>query len=419
MTVVLNLFGVVAIATLAWWNHRRATPAIAGVYWPSLLFKLTAGIVLGLLYKYYFKSGSDTFGFFADALRINNWAFTDGGGYLRFVFGGELGVEIYNSEPRTLLFIKILSLVNFLSGFNYWISACWLSLFSFVCAWRLFEVMSSHFPQHRTAAAIAFLFFPSVVFWSSGVLKESIAWGAVCLLSATFINVINGRRQGTLSWFLTIGALLLLLNLKYYWAAVISACMITSLTLHFVPWTRAAGQWKTTVAWFALFVALGLVVSRMHPNFYIERFVSVIVENHDKILRSSEPENTIGYWNMHQSWGSLVVNAPWALLSGLFRPFLFEAHSIASAVYAVENLVLLVLVVAYFIRPVWSSRNQLLVLAAITATIVLCIFLCLSTPNFGTLSRYRIGFLSFLVMALLAGGPLMRFFPKRFRLEAT
>jgi hypothetical protein len=39
--------------------------------------------------------------------------------------------------------------------------------------------------------------------------------------------------------------------------------------------------------------------------------------------------------------------------------------------------------------------------------VFLCVFLALSTPNFGTLSRYRIGFTPFLWLLLLGGSGIL------------
>ncbi len=52
-----------------------------------------------------------------------------------------------------------------------------------------------------------------------------------------------------------------------------------------------------------------------------------------------------------------------------------------------------------------ANGNRLIVMAALVFICVLCIFLALSTPNLGTLSRYRVGFLPFFVLLTLADHP--------------
>jgi hypothetical protein len=64
---------------------------------------------------------------------------------------------------------------------------------------------------------------------------------------------------------------------------------------------------------------------------------------------------------------------------------------------------------------VWGYRERLrqpvsiLFLATASYCIVLCVFLALSTPNLGTLSRYRVGFLPFLIFLLAYRNPLIDF----------
>jgi hypothetical protein len=48
----------------------------------------------------------------------------------------------------------------------------------------------------------------------------------------------------------------------------------------------------------------------------------------------------------------------------------------------------------------------------ITYSVLLCIFLALSTPNFGTLIRYRVGFLPFLLVLICRQSFLVRFLSK-------
>jgi hypothetical protein len=49
----------------------------------------------------------------------------------------------------------------------------------------------------------------------------------------------------------------------------------------------------------------------------------------------------------------------------------------------------------------------MLVFSVIVYVSLLCIFLSLSTPNFGTLSRYRVGFISFFFLLVAGRHPLL------------
>ena len=131
--------------------------------------------------------------------------------------------------------------------------------------------------------------------------------------------------------------------------------------------------------------------------------LSVIVDNYNAYTQVSIIGPFVNYTDLNPNWGSIVLNSPWALISGLFRPFVFEINSLFQLVISIENTLLLLLSVynmKYLTRIPYSS-NRLLIVSALVYIILLAIFLTLSTPNFGTLSRYRIGFLPFLFCLLL------------------
>jgi hypothetical protein len=49
-------------------------------------------------------------------------------------------------------------------------------MMSFFSAWKLTNVLVEYFPSTKVAAIIAFLFFPSVVFWSSESSRKALQW---------------------------------------------------------------------------------------------------------------------------------------------------------------------------------------------------------------------------------------------------
>jgi hypothetical protein len=85
----------------------------------------------------------------------------------------------------------------------------------------------------------------------------------------------------------------------------------------------------------------------LHPNFYLSRFLDVLVTNHNDFVKISRPDAIIHYYQLTASWLSIFINAPWALCSGLFRPFIIEANGLIPTLASLENLVLLVLTGAH------------------------------------------------------------------------
>ncbi len=194
---MISVLAVVNLALIAWLSLRgwkKSGQGDTSVYWSSLLFRLVCGLAVGLTYKYYYHNSGDTFTFFSDAANLAQFAYQEPGAWLSFLVTGDSPVPLVTTEPRSVVFVGILSVVNVATANNYWISSLWFSLFSFWCAYRLVRKIDAEFTQLGFAARIAFLFVPSVVFWSSGVVKESLAVAAIAILVIHFLSIIRDQR---------------------------------------------------------------------------------------------------------------------------------------------------------------------------------------------------------------------------------
>ena len=168
MAVVL-LFGIhfIIIFFLCFWFWRKQDDQLRLYFWPALVLKFAAGIALGLVYKYHYIVG-DTFGFFEDACKLTELFWSAPGTYFNFLVAGDesdpvLGL-LLNTQSRSLFLVKVVSLIAIFTRDNYWIISLYFSLVSFWAGFLLFQKVSTAFPATKLAAAIAFLFFPSVVF---------------------------------------------------------------------------------------------------------------------------------------------------------------------------------------------------------------------------------------------------------------
>jgi hypothetical protein len=234
---------------------------------------------------------------------------------------------------------------------------------------------------------------------------------ALYLLVAIFLRTWQKERVFIVQWLAIPLTLWILWNLKYYYLAVLLPVAATTLLMKLVilPRIKMRRWYITVLTWSVVFIAPLYIASQVHPNFYPERFLHVIVENYQMLSRLSSPEDQIEYTDLQPEASSILYHAPIALSSGLFRPFVWEAHTASQWLVALENLALLVLTIAALTRfkRVIHSQNRLLVFTAIVYIVLLCIFLSLSTPNFGTLSRYKVGFQSFFFLLIACNNPII------------
>lgn len=413
--LLVHLVMILSFSFLLWKKNWRSWH----IYWPALIIKLMAGVCLGLLYIYHFPVG-DTFLYFRDGARLSALATQDFGSYMRLIFFNE-GTEAFGlelQEPRALFLSKVTSFFNLLTLNNYWAIALYYSFISFLCSWFLVTVIHDHLRPYALPAVVAFLFMPSVVFWTSGLLKESLAVGAFFFLIGLFLRLWHERTIPLWQWITGCFALWVLWNLKYYYAGVFVAVIATNVI--FKRWVGALGALSPrmrTVIWLLILLVPIATVSFLHPNFNADRVLEVIVSNNAAYNKLSQPGEYVQFYALKAEPVSFLLNAPWALFSGLFRPVLWETTSMAQLAQGLENSVLLIISFAAAFRSKKDNERPLGVLgiSTIVFIVITAVFITMSAPNFGTLSRYRVGYLSVFTFLVLCGNPVLLYLQRRYR----
>jgi hypothetical protein len=198
-------------------------------------------------------------------------------------------------------------------------------------------------------------------------------------------------------------------SLKYYFLGVLMPIAVASLVVHklYVTGIRVRYLPTKVLIWTVLMLVPLTLVSWLHPNFQPDVLMAVIVENYNAFHAVSSPEDVIVYNDLRSEWTSLLSHAPKAAFAGLFRPLFWEVSTGLQLLVAAENTVVILLAVTALLNfgNFFRSPYRLLILTVLLYSVTLATFLALSTPNFGTLSRYRVGFLSALVTVLLSGNP--------------
>ena len=408
MILVVSTINLFAILGFAFLMERRQDRAVRSLFWPAFAMKLLAGIGLGWVYQHYYFTG-DTFNFFDQASVQAGLFKAHPGAYFDFLWQDP--DEEWKGAARSVFFVKVVSIISIVAGGSYWITSLWLSFVSFIASFYLFKLVARFFEGSTSAAAAAFLFFPSVAFWGSGVIKESIGLAGLTVLSGVYLKGMMKELPGMMEFVLAAVSIWIVWNLKYYWISIFLPIVCTSLVVQAVSFKLKIPSRLKLSLWVILFFILCLCASLLHPNFHPMRVLQVVIENNQAFVSHSDSGDVIHYGRLDATWGSIILDSPWALLSGLFRPFLWEADTLLKFAAALENSLILVLCVSALRRTgdFLRSPNRLITLSVIVYVCLLCIFLALSTPNFGSLSRYKVGFLPFLVFLVCYKNPLIQF----------
>lgn len=412
---------IILISLLSWHSYRSFTNSPLRLYFfPALVVKLAAGIALGLLYFVYY-GGGDTLIYHHDAAVLASLARQNFPEYVRALSGSyPEGLDLtYIHQERALLTAKVFSVIHLLTGSNYWLSSCYVSFLSFICLFKLAGRLATFRPGLQIAAALAFLFWPSFVFWTSGLLKESLAMICIAWVAASFLPyILAGEKLKWTEVMVSLILLLFLLQIKYYYAGLlvpVLACLLFALwTVRFFGLKESCGR-----AIFLICLGGGVATaSLLHPNLYFSRFPEVWTGNYYLIAQSSPEGGFVVYENLKADWASVFEHAPKAVFSGLFEPLLqFDDQNIFRMAASAENIITLLLCVAGLAGWVLKSGRKLSlpVLAVLLYIFAFALIMGIAAPNFGAISRYRISYQPFFVLLVLYGTSLLFYrFKKKF-----
>lgn len=421
MNILLVSVHIIAIVGLLLFVSATLTPTFRRYFWIGSFSKIVAGILVGCLYFFYYGEG-DTIYFFYDAEFLSDVAKDDLAMYLRFLWSSPEDHAFWQQltfhEARSNFFVKFASIISLITGDNYWLIATYFSLLSFFGSWYLFQKLSHYFPSSTFASFVALLVFPSVVFWTSGFIKESVANAASMYVAAIFLTVWFKRRIRIYELALTFISLWLLWSVKYHYIALLVPVIATSLVFRFFiePYFSTRRHLEYLI-WSVIFILPILLVTLAHPNFQLDVVMEVIVLNYEIFQDVSDQGDTIHFYDFKPEFTSFLVNAPIALWSGLFRPTLFDPVNALHFAAAIENLFVLTLTIVSFrhIALFFKVEERMLLWSLLVYVVLLCIGITFATPNFGTLSRYRVGYMPFFIFLVMMKNPITNYLESKWR----
>jgi len=278
-----------------------------------------------------------------------------------------------------------------------------LSLSGKIGMYRVFRANVD--PAFRWPAAIAALFVPSFVFWSSGLIKEAIVVaGFGWSLFGLHLWIREGRPVP--GWVLMMAGAIPMSLIKPY---ILFPLVLAGGSWYYWARSLKRGRVRIRPAHFVVAAVLGLggivVLGQQFPEYSLDNFATQTASL-QQLGRQGGSAFALGSGSPTTLLGQFAY-APAALLTSLFRPFVFEVHNVPSFVSAVETTVLTFLFARIlFTRNLGKVRRQIaedpFLVLCLVFVVAFGIAVGLASSNMGTLSRYRSPLLPFFVVLLLS-----------------
>jgi hypothetical protein len=309
-------------------------------------------------------------------------------------------------------FVPKLALVPSIIFFKSYISIGMLfSFFALGGAIRIYKLFYNYFPKLHKHIAFAFLFLPSVCFWSSGLLKDSICFGAVGFLLYGIFSVFIRRKKilSSIIWII-IGIILL-----YYIKVYILLALLPAITLWlFGEMNKSVKDPLLRKLWSFFTIATAIILVIVLIN-YVTSDVNLSTFRLDNVLETSDYNRELYQSASSQNEGSyfqiqsgnpvlLILNG---FIAALFRPFLWEITSPIVILSALEALLFTLLTGYFFFKKgiikyfQCAFSGPILILCS-TFAFVFAASVGATATNFGSLSRYKIPCLPFYLFMLFA-----------------
>jgi hypothetical protein len=259
-------------------------------------------------------------------------------------------------------------------------------IFSFLSFWGLYFFYRAYrvaIPDglHKRYALLVF-FLPSMIFWPSSIGKEawmSFTLGLTCYGAA---RIITRMRNGYLLMFLgMLGSGMVRPHVTAMIGVGIGAAFILRRST-----PGAGGTGRKVMSLLVLAVAAGILFNQMQSFFGLEEGLNV-----QTVLDETTRRSTQGGSAYEPVRATSPADIPWALVTVLFRPFLFEASGATGLITAAEGTVLLSLFawnLPRLVRLPATIVKYPYVGLAVVFTIIF-VFAFSAVGNFGLLARQR------------------------------
>ncbi|MBR5984671.1 MAG: hypothetical protein IK025_13250 [Bacteroidales bacterium] len=281
---------------------------------------------------------------------------------------------------------------------NLWLNLIISAFVAFCGAYFLALAMLGFCNGKRWVAVVSAFLVPSVVFWSSGMMKECLVMFSLGLLMFSWVSMC--QKFGVLKLLIVmLSAGLLFLSKFYVLLAILPGLVVLALPSKF-------GAKKLLVSSVAVLVVVVTLFFFSGSIFGYDLVDTIVKKQHDFInMVNYEADcsgSNIEINELEPTFVSFASALVPAYINTLFRPFVTEANSFIKLVCCAENIVFLLLFLYMCIRFKQIEEKQIrFVLFTLCFMLVLYALIGMTTPNLGALVRYKIPVMPFMLFSIL------------------
>jgi|GEM_PF-6681971 len=383
------------------------------LFYSALAVKLIFSLFFSFVYKEYY-AGGDTLHYHKDASLLatyfwndtisffNLWLFDDSWKIPLDSFSF-IGKETSESILHT---VKLTVPIEVISLGSFYATSLWVSFISFFALWKLHGFLVKRFKIHSKAFNFL-LFFPSILFWTAGILKDAYVFAAICLLIYCVGSSVEILKVKWKYLIVSIFSAFIIVLLKPY----IMLALIPSISI----WICLELLKKRTFRLirgpiFLLFTCLAVIF--LFKLFQSDLGVYGRIEN--LIAHSTKLKEGFILLDQERSYNEVSKlsnqyndNVFKVIFSVVYQPLLWQSWNIFSFMAATENTVLLILTSTVFIALLFDLKLIKLFVQypflcfCLIFSLLLSYGIGMSVGNFGAIVRFKTAFIVFYYIPIL------------------
>ncbi len=371
----------------------------------GMLVKMLGALIFISVYLFYYGDG-DTFLYFKGGRELVRVFLDNPLEYFRLLFSSvDFDADLmyikervsYAKSSEEWFTVKMASFMNMLAINRFSVASLLTSLVGFYGSWKMFQAFLFFFPKRQKEAFWSVFLFPSVIFWGSGILKDTFSFAAMGIFTYLFVKLFFEYKFKFIYIIGLVLATVILFNTKVY----ILIAFFPSLLLGWIAYNRQ----KIKSQFFRVIITPLILVLGLSAGII---FINKLLAESTKYKIETLKQRTEGFHSWHTTLGGssyslgeieytplgLIKKLPAALEVTYFRPYFDEVRNVTTALGSIESFAVLLLFILMIIRQrlnwvVESLRNPFL-LVAFSFSIIMGFIVGFTSYNFGALARYKI-----------------------------
>ncbi|MFT6747105.1 MAG: hypothetical protein ACJAZ2_001453, partial [Glaciecola sp.] len=285
-------------------------------------------------YNVFWKSPSDYFYLLTHGYGLDTWG----------IFDHETGrpPKYMFRDSRTLLVLKLSSLLTFPALGGYFTTSILLATITYRWVWKSFTFVAERYPTLTSKIALCFLYLPSVIFWGSGIMKDTYTFAASCyaLYACNEIFIKRKNIRNT-----TIGLLIsiyIIISIKaYILFALLPGILIY---LNFERIAKIKSVFVKVIIFPIITGGLFLAGQGFFMTFgddfgkySADRLLEEAAVQQQDLKRAIYGANSFDIGNFEPTISGVLSKSHLAINAALFRPYIWEVGSPTMLLSGVEN----------------------------------------------------------------------------------